>query len=352
MSGYIHYISTRKHAYTLGIFAALHGGAVASFIRILPYAMLPRIRAFRPGPVVFADLDRIPAAARTLHAALADALAADGHAVLNHPRQALGRFALLRRLHESGINDFTVHRLSDWREVRRFPVFIRHENVHGRAVTGLLPDLSWLRDALAGLSDSDPAALAEMMIVEFGNVTGADGRYRKYGAFRVGSQIYAQHCYSSDDWWVKFNSATFTPEQRREHDDYAAANPHRAQLGRVFEAANIEYGRADYCLVDGRVQVFEINTNPSVIHGHFPRAVDGTVYIRSHRAALERLLAEAAGGAETPNPLYSEDNKAVSADAVHDALMQHIRERWEPVLAAELAARDWGSGEQAAHRSD
>ncbi|HKT14366.1 MAG TPA: hypothetical protein VJR87_03065 [Allosphingosinicella sp.] len=340
VSGHIYYISTANHAYTLGIFAALHGGGVASSIRIIPYGGLPRIPSFGPGPIIFTDLDRLPIKAFPRHIALADKLAADGHAILNHPRRALGRFALLRRLQERGINDFNVHRLSDWRQVRRFPVFIRRENVHGRAITGLLPDAAWLGDAVAGLSDSDPADLAEMMIVEFGNAPGADGRYRKYGAFRVGEQIYAQHCYSSDDWWVKFNSATFTPEQRREHDDYAAANPHRAQLRKMFDVASIEYGRADYCVVDGRVQVFEINTNPSVIHGHFPRAIDGTIYTRSHQTALERLLADAAGGGETPNPLYSNNKEAVSADIFHDLLMQKIRARWEPILAAERAARD------------
>ena len=30
----------------------------------------------------------------------------------------------------------------------------------------------------------------------------------------------------------------------------------------VFELANIQYGRIDYALHDGRIEVFEINTNP------------------------------------------------------------------------------------------
>ena len=37
-----------------------------------------------------------------------------------------------------------------------------------------------------------------------------------------------------------------------------------ALLG-FFALANIDYGRIDYGIVDGQVQTFEINNNPSVL---------------------------------------------------------------------------------------
>ena len=41
-------------------------------------------------------------------------------------------------------------------------------------------------------------------------------------------------------------------------------NPYRDELYEAFEVAHITYGRADYGLMDGRVQIYEINTNPMI----------------------------------------------------------------------------------------
>ena len=46
---------------------------------------------------------------------------------------------------------------------------------------------------------------------------------------------------------------------------FVAENPHNDQLQEVFELANIQYGRIDYAVVDGRLQVWEINTNPMTL---------------------------------------------------------------------------------------
>jgi len=44
--------------------------------------------------------------------------------------------------------------------------------------------------------------------------------------------------------------------------DYIGGNPHADELKRAFEIAGIDYGRADYGIVNGRPQIYEINTNP------------------------------------------------------------------------------------------
>ena len=49
---------------------------------------------------------------------------------------------------------------------------------------------------------------------------------------------------------------------------YQAENPHRAELLEVFRLANIEFGQIDYALLNGRIQVWEINTNPHLIYAH------------------------------------------------------------------------------------
>ncbi len=38
-------------------------------------------------------------------------------------------------------------------------------------------------------------------------------------------------------------------------------------MQQVFQRAGIDYGRIDYTVANGRIQVFEINTNPVVLQG-------------------------------------------------------------------------------------
>src|SRR5690606_31029109 len=42
-------------------------------------------------------------------------------------------------------------------------------------------------------------------------------------------------------------------------------NPHRAELRQVFDLAHVDFGRADYGMYEGRLQIWEINTNPTVL---------------------------------------------------------------------------------------
>jgi hypothetical protein len=41
-------------------------------------------------------------------------------------------------------------------------------------------------------------------------------------------------------------------------------DPYRDTLRQVFELAEIEYGRADFGIVEGKPQIYEINTNPTI----------------------------------------------------------------------------------------
>jgi hypothetical protein len=42
----------------------------------------------------------------------------------------------------------------------------------------------------------------------------------------------------------------------------------RGDLAAAFDIAGLEYGRADFGLVGGRVQVYEINSNPEILFGN------------------------------------------------------------------------------------
>src|SRR5690606_9516313 len=111
--------------------------------------------------------------------------------------------------------------------------------------------------------------------------------------------------------------------------DIVASNRYGEAIRPAFEAAGIEYGRADFALVDGRPQVYEINSNPMLerIAEHpFP------VRLRTDAVSFERLgealaaIGTASAGASGPAVRL--------ADAIlvrqrrFDRLM--TRSRWTP----------------------
>ena len=57
-----------------------------------------------------------------------------------------------------------------------------------------------------------------------------------------------------------------SPARRLYDDEYRIIeeNRHGEELRPAFEIGGIEFGRADFGLVDGRPQVYEINTNPTI----------------------------------------------------------------------------------------
>jgi hypothetical protein len=43
-------------------------------------------------------------------------------------------------------------------------------------------------------------------------------------------------------------------------------NPHARNVAEIFRIARNDYGRIDYTFVNGRLQTYEINLNPTVIN--------------------------------------------------------------------------------------
>jgi hypothetical protein len=48
-----------------------------------------------------------------------------------------------------------------------------------------------------------------------------------------------------------------------EEERFVTSNPHAELLREIFRIAHIDFGRVDYGIVNGRIEVFEINTNPT-----------------------------------------------------------------------------------------
>lgn len=247
----IHFLTTRRNPRTIETYLRKDGAPLASLFALWTYDRLPARPA--PGTYCFADLEILTPDERERAVALSREVAARGPR-LNDPEQWLGRYALLRTLRRHGSNRFDVHRVG---EPPRFPVFLRGEHDHDGSRTPLLRTQAELCRALLEAGD-------DTLVVEFCDTADGAGVYRKYGAFVVGDRVLPRHLFFSRGWVVKewdlLDDAMLLEERR-----YLETNPHEQALREVAAIAGIRYGRIDYGLLDGSVQVFEINTNPVLL---------------------------------------------------------------------------------------
>lgn len=261
------YIVTREHAGTMGNFLRLWGKGLADRIKLLPYAGLQNFRGINISAYIFSDIERL-SPANTKFAAEAwekISISDSGIHLLNHPVRSLRRYGLLRTLYERGINAFNIYRLNEGRMPDRFPVFLRGENDHLGSLSPLLDTPESLDAAIEKIGPRRD----DKVIVEFCDTSDGTGMFRKYSAYRIGDRIIPQHMMFDKQWMVKgpINLADEDFEISEERA-YVEDNPHEAQLREIFELAGIEYGRIDYGILNGRPQVWEINTNPTVTGNH------------------------------------------------------------------------------------
>ena len=50
----------------------------------------------------------------------------------------------------------------------------------------------------------------------------------------------------------------------KQSKEYMRENSHAEIILKIFSIANIDYGRMDYSIVEGKLQTYEINTNPRI----------------------------------------------------------------------------------------
>lgn len=178
----------------------------------------------------------------------------------------MSRFNLLKYAYEQGINDFNVYWVSEGGMPERYPVFIRQASEHNGNLTPLLHSEKELHKALDSLPNK-AKIYHDLMIVEFCDISDDQGIYRKYAAFRVGDAIIPRHLFFGQKWMQKFAGNMEDNDSMLEEEcAYMEQNPHEPLLRKVADAAGLRYGRIDYGIKDGRVQIWEMNTNPTLIH--------------------------------------------------------------------------------------
>jgi hypothetical protein len=257
----IFFVSTAAHSYTSRRVPGFTGApkiASWSYDRLFRSWRAPR------GTWIFTDFDRLSFWELELAARAYRSLKAAGLRVLNDPAVACQRFTLLRRLHQDGFNRFAVWNVEadEWPD--RYPVFLRAQSAHRGSFSGLLPDRPALEAAIAErIGRGVPRR--ELMAVEYCAEPVREGLFRKLATYRVGMVMVPSLCVHQSSWLAKDGEAGIAGQDSYD-DEYRIIDENRycADLRPAFEIGEIEFGRADFGIVDGRPQVYEINTNPTI----------------------------------------------------------------------------------------
>lgn len=300
------FLTTAGHTYTHEALSRMADGIP---VRILAYPAVIAQPRLPLATYVFTDCDRLPVAGLMAAAALYRCLRAGGARVLNDPARIPSRFGLLRLLHERAVNGFNAYRYEERARPARWPVFLRTEGNHDAPVSDLLHSTEEL-DAAAERLVQAGTPLPLLLVVEYAAQPVQPGLFRKLSCYRIGDRCIAYSCVHEDQWLVKYGKTGIaTPALYEDELRIAQDNPHGPAMHAVFEAAGVSYGRVDFGLVDGRPQVYEINTNP---HIAFPtehpspfRLQTYAVTKASYLAALAEIDTVASGEIAIESPVLA-----------------------------------------------
>ena len=244
---------------------------------------------------------------------------------INDPARVRVRYALLRALHRAGLNGFDAYRADGQPQPVRFPVFIRSEWNHDAALTDLLADQHALDAALDRL-ESRAIPLSGLLVIEYCAQPVQPGIFRRFTAFRMGDAVLLDMPVTEDRWMVKYGTAGLATEAMyRQDDDLVRESRYAETLQRAFDLARIGWGRVDFGLVDGRPQIYEINTNPNVPH---PEPHHSATRMATTEFAWQRLTRQIAAAVHRPDPPEAVLNRP--ALALHIARDKPPALGWRP----------------------
>ncbi len=340
---HVYYLYCRCNQNPIRHYLAATGCARLRDLTPVRYESLARKRRLPAGAYIFADIELLQGEQKQRVTDIYGHLERDpGRYVLfNNPSLTLPRFPLLRTLCEQGLNDFNVYRAADELSSVSFPVFLRRTDDHRGPQSQLLRDRHALRTELERLAHGGEN-LNDWLVTEFCNVADQNGMYHKYAAFLVNGRIIARHLFFGTEWVQKYSNKNLPPELLAREREFMANNPYEEQLRRVFQIAAVGYGRIDFGVINGRVQTWEINTNPMICTcgqlKNDPRREVHTGFLDHFHAALDELAASPPAGG--PGGAFSGDRLMVRVCAFGEArretvvgrLCERISWKWKRIL--------------------
>ena len=176
----IYFCVARQHSYTISWFLSDWSSArFKKYVQFIPYDMLPLLEKIVPAAFIFTDIERLNSFQLKIVEDFCDQLVSydKNIPILNNPRIVLSRYDLLRKLHDSGLNEFNVYRASDKNYEPRYPVFLRMDNDHDGPRSKFLDnrqqvDQALLQTRMLGLD------IRHMMLSEYCETKDTAGYYR------------------------------------------------------------------------------------------------------------------------------------------------------------------------------
>jgi len=284
------FIHTEEHAYT---HHCLVGADPDLKFDFLHYSALAHLRSLPRATYIFTDLDRLPTQTLRLAATLYRQLRDRGIKVLNDPAKVLSRSGLLRALFLKGINRFDAYRVEEGRTPKRWPVFLRTDGEHVGPIATLYERAEDLEQGIAN-AVSEGLPKSRLLIVEYMAEPVRPGLFRKLSGFRIASTSVPYTCVHDTSWIAKQGQLGITPPELYQQElDIVRSDPYGPKLAEGFDLAGLDYGRADFGLVDGQIQIYEINSNPvlhlEANHPSLVRLESYRVFKRNYLAALRKI---------------------------------------------------------------
>ncbi len=262
---------------------------------------------------LFCDLDRLGywelELAGRLHAHLRSA----GLRVLNDPARVRQRYALLRLLRDLGRNRFNAWLPDHGEAPDVFPVFLRTQAAHRGPLTDLL-HTPGEADAALGEAIAQGYARKDLMFVEYCAEPNAQGVFRKLSCYRIGDATLPSLAVHERRWSAKYGEVGVAGEAGYQDEyDIVKTNRYAADLAPVFELAEVEFGRADFAIVGGEVQTYEINTNPAMNllreHPFALRVEAQRLAWQAMKAAFERIDSEPGRSVAIDEPVLAQQRR-------------------------------------------
>jgi hypothetical protein len=262
----IFFVAPAEEIWTIAEYREQSGEDRARRLATLTYDDIARRGRLSLGTYIFGAIDRLTPTEREVATRCGDALdrVTPPLRVLNRPGDVLLRYELLRRCFERRRNAFRAYRPWELHRCRRFPVFVRPEREHLGSLSPFLRDRRQVVAALA-VAVLRGFRLRDLLIVEYCDTADPAGVFRAYSAVAVGEQIVPKALIHNRKWVTKWDGRLIDEEKAREQLEYLEGDPHAAWLRETFSLARISFGRIDYGVKDCRPQVWEINTNPTLV---------------------------------------------------------------------------------------